>query len=115
MRDERAKYLIIDSTEINKQLYKVTREFSFNDFYNVYEPSDIIDASEMFEKLVSVLGLLYERKSEALDDEIEALIQKRQEARKNRDFAAADAIRDELKAQGIILEDTAQGVKWHRA
>ena len=49
------------------------------------------------------------------DDEIEALIEKRQEARKNRDFATADAIRDELKAQGIILEDTAQGVKWHRA
>jgi len=73
-------------------------------------------ASELFEKLVDVLGLLYERKSDKnLDSEIEALIEERQQARKNRDFARADAIRDELKAQGIILEDTPQGVKWHRA
>ena len=78
-------------------------------------PEYVEAASELFEKLVSVLGLLYERKNESLDDEIEALIEKRQEARKNRDFATADAIRDELKAQGIILEDTPQGVKWHRA
>ena len=49
------------------------------------------------------------------ETEIEALIQKRQEARKARDFATADAIRDELKARNIILEDTAQGVKWHYA
>ena len=50
--------------------------------------------------------------AQPLDGEIEALIQQRQEARKNKDFATADRIRDELKAQGIVLEDTAQGVKW---
>lgn len=50
MKDEKAKYLIIDSTEINKQLYKVTREFAFNDFYNVYEPNGMMDASQIFEK-----------------------------------------------------------------
>ncbi len=72
-------------------------------------------AGELFEKLVSVLGLLYERQDENLNAEVEALIEKRQEARKNRDFALADKIRDDLKAQGIILEDTAQGVKWHKA
>ena len=72
-------------------------------------------ASEIFERLISVLGLLYERKTDNLDNEIEALINERQEARKNRDFKRADEIRDSLKAQGIILEDTAQGVKWHRA
>ncbi len=72
-------------------------------------------ASEIFERLISVLGLLYERKSDSLDSEIEALIEERQQARKNRDFKRADEIRDSLKAQGIILEDTPQGVKWHRA
>lgn len=71
-------------------------------------------ASETFERLINVLGLLYERKQDNIDDEIEKLIEERQAARKNRDFATADRIRDELKAQGIILEDTPQGVKWHR-
>ncbi len=73
-------------------------------------------ASEIFERLINVLGLLYEKKDDAdLDGEIEALIAKRQEARKNRDFKTADEIRDALKAQGIVLEDTPAGVKWHRA
>ena len=46
--------------------------------------------------------------------DIEELIEKRTEARKNRDFKTADEIRDKLKDMGIVLEDTAQGVKWHR-
>ena len=50
MRDEKAKYLIIDSTEINKQLYKVTREAAFNEFYNVYKPNGMMYASYIFEK-----------------------------------------------------------------
>ena len=54
-------------------------------------------------------------KNENLNADIEEMIQKRQEARKNRDFALADKIRDELKEQGIILEDTKEGVQWHRA
>ena len=68
-----------------------------------------------FDELTGVLGLVYNRKTEALDSEIEELIQKRQEARKNRDFKTADEIRDSLKARGIVLEDTPQGVKWHMA
>ena len=59
---------------------------------------------------------MYNRKAaSSLDDEIEALIQQRNDARKNKNWAEADRIRDELKAQGIVLEDTPQGVKWHRA
>ena len=50
-----------------------------------------------------------------VDSEIEALIEQRQAARKAKNFAEADRIRDELKAKGIILEDTPQGVKWKRA
>ena len=50
MKDEKAKYLIIDSTEINKQLYKVTREAAFNDFYNVYKPNGMMPANNIFEK-----------------------------------------------------------------
>ena len=69
-------------------------------------------ASKVFDELCDVLGLLYNRKSNDVDADIEALIEKRQEARANKDWATADAIRDELKAKGIILKDTPQGVTW---
>ncbi|GFI71678.1 cysteine--tRNA ligase [Clostridiales bacterium] len=69
-------------------------------------------AAKLFDELSNVLGLLYNRKENALDSEIEALIEERQEARKNKDWATADRIRDELKARGIILKDTPQGVTW---
>ena len=72
-------------------------------------------AITVFDELMNVLGLLYNRKTASLDDEIEALIEARNEARKSKNWAEADRIRDELKAQGIVLEDTPQGVKWHRA
>ena len=67
-----------------------------------------------FDELCFVLGLLYNKKDDSLDAEIEALIAERTAARKNKDFATADAIRDKLKAMGIVLEDTPQGVKWSR-
>ena len=68
-----------------------------------------------FDELTGVLGLVYNRKTEALDSEIEELIEKRTAARKAKDFKTADEIRDKLKEMGIILEDTPQGVKWTRA
>ncbi len=71
--------------------------------------------ADIFDQLTGVLGLVYNRKEETLDSEIEALIEKRTEARKAKDFKTADEIRDKLKEMGIILEDTAQGVKWSRA
>ena len=71
-------------------------------------------AAELFDELTYVLGILYNRKEDTLDSEIEELIAKRTEARKNRDFATADAIRDKLKEMGIVLEDTPQGVKWSK-
>ncbi|MDE6124224.1 MAG: cysteine--tRNA ligase [Eubacterium sp.] len=69
-------------------------------------------AAKLYDELCGVLGLLYNRKGNDLDSEVEELIQKRQEARKNKDWATADKIRDDLKAMGIILKDTPQGVTW---
>ncbi len=69
-------------------------------------------AAEIFDELCGVLGILYNRKSNDLDSEIEELIKQRQEARANKDWATADRIRDELKEKGIILKDTPQGVTW---
>lgn len=68
----------------------------------------------MFKELGDTLGLIFDAAGELLDEEIEKLIEERVEARKNRDFARADAIRDELKERNIILEDTAQGMRWKR-
>lgn len=70
---------------------------------------------ELIVKLADVLGIVVEKKEELLDADIETLIQERQAARKERNFARADEIRDELLAKGIILEDTREGVKWKRA
>ena len=66
-------------------------------------------------RLCDVLGIKTEKKEELLDDEIQALIDERQAARKAKNFARADEIRDELLAKGIILKDTREGVKWSRA
>lgn len=66
------------------------------------------------DELCGVLGIITEVKVEALDDEIEALIAARQDARKSKDFAKADEIRGKLLDMGIVLEDTREGVKWKR-
>ena len=67
------------------------------------------------EKLCDILGIITEKKEEILDSDIEALIEERQAARKAKNFARADEIRDQLSSMGIILEDTREGVKWKRA
>lgn len=73
-------------------------------------------ASELFDTLCGILGLVYNRAADkSLDDEIEALIERRNAARKAKDWAEADRIRDELKARKIVLEDTPQGIKWKYA
>ena len=69
----------------------------------------------MYLTLCDVLGIIIEKKEEILDSDIEALIAERQAARKEKNFARADEIRDTLLEQGIILEDTREGVKWKRA
>lgn len=66
-------------------------------------------------KLCDILGIITEKKEEILDSDIETLIEERQAARKAKNFARADEIRDQLSDMGIILEDTREGVKWKRA
>ena len=82
------------------------------------EPSkaDCKAALDMFDELCGVLGLVYNlSKGDDIDAEVETLIAERTAARKERNFARADEIRDKLKGMGIVLEDTPQGVKWSRA
>lgn len=69
---------------------------------------------EKIVELSDICGLIVEKDAELLDSEVEALIEERTMARKNKDFARADAIRQELLDKGIVLEDTREGVKWHR-
>ena len=78
--------------------------------------SDLAEAvRSTIKKLCDVLGIITEREEELLDEDIEKLIEERQAARKAKNFARADEIRDQLASQGILLEDTREGVKWKRA
>ncbi len=84
---------------------RLTQEFSHQTVKKVYDKITM---------LCDILGIKIVKEKELLDDDIEQLIAERQAARKNRDFARADEIRDELLSQGIVLEDTREGVRWKR-
>ncbi|WP_290063332.1 cysteine--tRNA ligase [Paraclostridium bifermentans] len=84
---------------------------------NVNEESSIEFAKKClaeFEELTNVLNIVNKKQEEVLDDDIEKLIQDRVDAKKNKDFALADEIRNKLLEMGIVLEDTRQGTKWKR-
>lgn len=72
------------------------------------------DVLDFFREASTVLGVSFEKKQHVLAEDIDALIQKREDARKQKDFALADEIRDNLKEKGVVLEDTPQGVRWKR-
>ena len=71
----------------------------------------VLDAISLFD---SVFGIFRKEETEILDAEIESLIAQRQEARRSRNFARSDEIRDQLAEKGIVLEDTKDGVRWKR-
>ena len=98
----------------------VSAVFELVKFINTNASAD--NSSQFLQKLhdrlallCGVLGIVTEKEEEMLDSLIEQLIQERQEARKQKDFARADQIRDELAAKGIVLKDTREGVAWKRA
>ncbi|MFY9216772.1 MAG: DALR domain-containing protein, partial [Tepidanaerobacteraceae bacterium] len=95
-------------------LFNIVREYNMK--VDEKSPREIVKATkETLLNLGSVLGFFrkFEEKT-LLDEEIEQKIREREEARKSKNYALADKIRDELKAQGIILEDTPSGVRWKR-
>lgn len=94
-------------------LFELSKDINTN--INIYSSKELVKkALELVRELGEPLGILQKTTKISLEDEIEALIEARQNARKNKDFAMADKIRDDLKARGIILEDTAQGVRWKK-
>ena len=106
----------LNTADALSALFELVRDINKDILTDAPVKANVAYASEQFDELTNVLGLLYNRKKEtSLDDEVEALIAARAEARKNKNWAQADRIRDQIKAMGIILEDTPQGVKWHRA
>lgn len=80
----------------------------------VVNAADIRALLELFSELNAVLRIYTDAEPELLDEEVERLIEERVEARKSKNWARADEIRDELSARGILLEDTAQGMRWRR-
>ncbi len=93
-------------------LFELTKDINTHILSKNVSKSVCEKAAQIFDEICDVLGLLYNRKNNDVGSDIEALIEKREKARKNKDWAAADKIRDDLKAQGIILKDTPQGVTW---
>jgi cysteinyl-tRNA synthetase len=73
-----------------------------------------LELMELLQRFDTVLNIFGDEQREMLDSEVQSLIDERQEARRRRDFARGDEIRDELAARGIILEDTKEGVRWKR-
>lgn len=84
-------------------------------FSNASSKAVLSAAKDLLERLADVIGVTLAAQAVILDEEIEAMIEQRQQARKDRDFALADQIRDDLLKQGIVLEDTREGVKYRRA
>ena len=96
----------------------ITVAYELAKWLNVYVNNEEVSKPVLQQAIQQLQGWLgvfgIEFSQELLDDEIEKLIEERNQARKERNFARSDEIRDLLKAQGIILEDTAQGTRWRK-
>lgn len=104
----------LNTADAIASIFELVRDINTNVVGKTPSKALVEGAIAMFDELTGVLGLVYNRKSETLDSDVEALIEARTNARKEKNWAEADRIRDQLKKMGIVLEDTAQGVKWHR-
>ena len=99
-------------------LFDLTRYINKEVLTTEASAEDITAAIRIFDELTGILGIVYNEAAEESDGdaaEIEALIEERTNARKEKNWAKADEIRNKLTEMGIVLEDTPQGVKWHRA
>lgn len=102
----------LNTADAIASLFDISRYVNTN--FNKDTPKSLVQHSyDTFIELANVLGLLY-KEEEILEEEILKLIEKRSEARKKKNYALADKIRDELRDKGIVLEDTPEGVKWRR-
>lgn len=104
----------LNTADAIASIFELVRDINTNVVDKTPSKALVEGAISVFDELTGVLGLVYNRKTETLDSDIEALIEARTNARKEKNWAEADRIRDQLKEMGIVLEDTAQGVKWHR-
>lgn len=104
----------LNTADAIASIFELVRDINTNVVGKTPSKPLVEGAISVFDELTGVLGLVYNRKTETLDSDIEALIEARTNARKEKNWAEADRIRDQLKEMGIVLEDTAQGVKWHR-
>ena len=104
----------LNTADAIASIFELVRDINTNVVGKTPSKTLVEGAIAMFDELTGVLGLVYNRKTETLDSDVEALIEARTNARKEKNWAEADRIRDQLKEMGIVLEDTAQGVKWHR-
>jgi cysteinyl-tRNA synthetase len=102
----------INTADAIASLFELIK-FTNSNFSEKTSKSVIQYAYDNLIKLSKILGIL-NKENEILEDEILELIEKRTQARKNKDYQLADKIRDQLKEMGIILEDTPEGVKWKR-
>ena len=129
LTEEESKYLESLNKYREKYIEKMDDDFNTADAISVIfelikdlnsnvtinSSKELVEKSlEFIRELGGPLGILQKSTKGSLEDEIEDLIEQRQQARKNRDFALADKIRDDLKARGIVLEDTPQGVRWKK-
>ena len=104
----------LNTADAIASIFELVRDINTNVVGKTPSKALVEGAISVFDELTGVLGLVYNRKTETLDSDIEALIEARTNARKEKNWAEADRIRDQLKEMGIVLEDTARGVKWHR-
>ena len=104
----------LNTADAIASIFELVRDINTNVVGKTPSKALVEGAISVFDELTGVLGLVSNRKTETLDSDIEALIEARTNARKEKNWAEADRIRDQLKEMGIVLEDTAQGVKWHR-
>ena len=102
----------INTADALASIFDLVKEM--NRFLDVNKSQETIKAAyDLFMELTSVLGII-QKKEKQIDHEVEGLIEKRQKARKDKNWVLADEIRDQLNNKGITIEDTPQGVKWKR-